>query len=39
MEILVDIRTLDGPWICSCNCGFESVDFHKVIEHENKGEH
>jgi hypothetical protein len=32
-------KTLDGPWICSWNCGFRSYDLDKVIEHENKGEH
>jgi len=30
-------KTLDGPWICSWNCGYQDWDIEKVIEHENKG--
>ena len=33
---LVYRKTLDGPWICSWNCMFESYDIKKVIEHESK---
>ncbi len=32
-------KRLDGPWICSWNCGFEDMDIQKVVDHENKGEH
>lgn len=31
-------KSLNGPWVCSWNCGFESYDIDEVIEHENKGE-
>lgn len=27
-------KTLDGPWVCSWNCGFMSQDVRKVIAHE-----
>jgi hypothetical protein len=29
-------KALDGPWVCSWNCGFQDHDLDKVIEHENK---
>jgi len=30
-------KILDGPWICSWNCGYKSYDIQKVVDHENKG--
>jgi len=36
---LVYRKTLDGPWICSWNWGFEHNDIQKVVDHENNGEY
>jgi len=38
MENMVYRKTIDGPWICSWNCGYKHYDIKKMVEHENKGE-
>jgi hypothetical protein len=36
---MVKRKSLDAPWCCSWDCGFESWDIRKVVEHENKTRH